>query len=151
MGTGTGVGRAPCAFFAFAPSAPPGFTMRRAGFLCLAALDFNAEAVTTFKANFDKDTLALRKDLTKFSPARLAAQLGVNSVDVIVGGPPSQGFSTVRQVDSANHGSRVRKDKRRYLYRIFLEYVAAFRPRVFVMENVLGIQSATKSGFLRNY
>ena len=92
-----------------------GFTLglERAGFRCLAAVDFNAEAVTTFKANFSKDTLALRKDLTKFSPARLAAQLGVNSVDVIVGGPPCQGFSTVRQVDSANHGSRVRKDKRR--------------------------------------
>ena len=126
-----------------------GFTLglERAGFRCLAAIDFNAEAVTTFKANFRKDTLVLRKDLTKFSPARLAAKLGVNSVDVIVGGPPCQGFSTVRQVDSANHGSRVRKDKRRYLYRIYLEYVAAFRPRVFVMENVLGIQSAAKGKF----
>ena len=68
----------------------------------------------------------------------------MNSVDVIVGGPPCQGFSTVRQMDSANHGSRVRKDKRRYLYRIYLEYVAAFRPHVFVMESVLGIQSAAK-------
>ena len=93
-----------------------GFTLglERAGFRCLAAIDFNVEAVATFKANFGKGTLALHKDLTKFSPAKLAAQLGVNSVDVIVGGPPCQRFSTVRQVDSANHGSRVRKDKRRY-------------------------------------
>ena len=121
--------------------------LERAGFQCLAALDFNSEAITTFKVNFSKDTLALRKDLTRFSPAKLAALLGVNSVDVIVGGPPCQGFSTVRQVDAANHGSRVRRDKRRYLYRVFLEYVAAFRPRVFVMENVLGIQSAAKGKF----
>ncbi len=121
--------------------------LERAGFQCLAALDFNPEAITTFKANFSKDTLALRKDLTKFSPAKLTAKLGVNSVDVIVGGPPCQGFSTVRQVDAANHGPRVRRDKRRYLYRIFLEYVAAFRPRVFVMENVIGIQSAAKGKF----
>lgn len=126
-----------------------GFTLglERAGFRCLAALDFNPEAITTFKVNFSKDTRALCKDLTKFSPAKLAAILGVNSVDVIVGGPPCQGFSTVRQVDAANHGSRVRRDKRRYLYRVFLEYVAAFRPRVFVMENVLGIQSAAKGKF----
>jgi DNA (cytosine-5)-methyltransferase 1 len=121
--------------------------MQRAGFKVLAAIDFNEEAIETFKANFKKDTLALHKDLTKFCPTKLAAMLGVNSVDVIVGGPPCQGFSTVRQVDAANHGSRVRKDKRRYLYRIFLEYVAAFRPRVFVMENVLGIQSAAKGKF----
>jgi hypothetical protein len=66
----------------------------------------------------------LHKDLTKFTPARLAAKLGVNSVDVIVGGPPCRGFSTVRQVDSANHGSRV-----------------------FAMENVLGIQRAAKGKF----
>ena len=121
--------------------------LTRAGFRCLAAIDFNEEAVATFKANFPKAILALRKDLTTFTPAKLAAKLGVNSVDVIVGGPPCQGFSTVRQVDAANHGSRVRKDKRRYLFRAFLDYVAAFRPRIFVMENVLGIQSAAKGKF----
>ena len=53
---------------------------------------------------------------------------------------PCQGFSTVRQVDAANHGSRVKRDKRRYLFRAFLDYVSHFRPRVFVMENVLGIK-----------
>lgn len=121
--------------------------MQRAGFRVLAAIDFNEEAIATFKANSTKDTLALCKDLTKFPPDKLAAKLGVNQVDVIVGGPPCQGYSTVRQVDSANHGSRVRKDKRRYLFRVFLEYIAAFRPRVFVMENVLGIQSAAKGKF----
>ena len=121
--------------------------MQRAGFRVLAAIDFNEEAIATFKANFPKDTLALCKDLTKFTPDKLAAKLGVNHVDVIVGGPPCQGFSGVRQVDAANHGSRVRRDKRRYLYRMFLNYVAVFRPRVFVMENVLGIQSAAKGKF----
>ena len=95
--------------------------LTRAGFRCLAAIDFNEEAVATFKANFPKEILALRKDLTTFTPAKLAAKLGANSVDVIVGGPPCQGFSTVRQVDAANHGSRVRKDKRRYLFRAFLD------------------------------
>ena len=121
--------------------------MKRAGFQVLAAIDFNEEAITTFKANFSTETLALCKDLTTFTPAKLAAKLGRNTVDVIVGGPPCQGFSTVRQVDSANHGSRVRKDKRRYLFRSFLDYVAVFRPRLFVMENVLGIQSAAKGKF----
>ncbi|MSU57466.1 MAG: DNA cytosine methyltransferase [Pedosphaera sp.] len=121
--------------------------MQRAGFRVLAAIDFNDEAVTTFKANFSKDTLALCKDLTKFPPDKLAAKLGVNHVDVIVGGPPCQGYSTVRQVDAANQGSRVKRDKRRYLFRPFLDYVAAFRPRVFVMENVIGIQSAAKGKF----
>ncbi len=120
--------------------------MQRAGFKVLAAIDFNEEAIQTFKANFP-GVLALCKDLTRFTPDKLAARLHLNQVDVIVGGPPCQGFSTVRQVDAANQGSRVRRDKRRYLFRPFLDYVSAFRPRVFVMENVLGIQSAAKGKF----
>lgn len=129
--------------------------MQRAGFRVLAAIDFNEEAVATLKANLGAPNPAglppvkhaLRKDLTTFTPDKLATKLGVNTVDVIVGGPPCQGFSTVRQVDAANHGSRVKRDKRRYLFRCFLDYVAAFRPKVFVMENVLGIQSAAKGKF----
>ncbi len=126
-----------------------GFTlgMERAGFRCLAAIDFNPEAMAVFHANFSEVTHALEKDLTRFAPEKLAALLGRQQVDVIVGGPPCQGFSTVRQVDAANHGSRVRRDKRRYHYRHFLAYVGFFRPRVFVMENVLGIQSAAKGKF----
>jgi DNA (cytosine-5)-methyltransferase 1 len=120
--------------------------MQRAGFRIVAAIDFNEEAVGTFKVNFPA-TLCLRKDLKKFSPNRLIEKLGVNHVDVIVGGPPCQGFSNIRQGESANHGSRVRKDKRRWLYKSYLDYVAAFRPKVFVMENVMGIQSAAKGKF----
>jgi DNA (cytosine-5)-methyltransferase 1 len=117
--------------------------MQRAGFKVLAAIDFNNEAIQTFKANMAKDTLALHKDLTKFSPDQLAAQLGVNQVDVIVGGPPCQGFSTARQRDGANHGERrLIPDERRQLFREFLCYVGYFKPRIFVMENVLGIRSA---------
>ena len=119
--------------------------MMRAGFRCLAAVDFNAEAISTFKGNFkDRVPHILEKDLTKFLPEHLSALLGKEKVDVIVGGPPCQGFSNVRQVDWANHGSRVKRDKRRYFYRFFLDYVRHFQPRIFVMENVLGIQSAVK-------
>lgn len=126
-----------------------GFTlgMQRAGFSCLAAIDNNQEAIAVFAANFPSVPHALGKDIAKFNPDKLAALLGGKSVDVIVGGPPCQGFSNVRKVDWSNHGSRVRRDKRRYLYREFLRYVQYFRPAVFVMENVLGIQSAAKGKF----
>jgi DNA (cytosine-5)-methyltransferase 1 len=121
--------------------------MQRAGFRCLAAVDNNHEAIAVFAANFPNVPHALEKDLAKFSPDKLAVLLGGNTVDVIVGGPPCQGFSNVRKVDWSNHGSRVRRDKRRYLYREFLRYVQYFRPKAFVMENVLGIQSAAKGKF----
>ena len=89
-----------------------GFTlgMIRAGFDCLAAIDFNPQAVAALKANLaDKIQSgltpvrhALERDLTTFPPAELAATIGAQRVDVIVGGPPCQGFSTARQRDRSN-------------------------------------------------
>lgn len=121
--------------------------LTRAGLRCMAAVDFNPEAVEVFRANFPDVPHVLEKDLSAYTPRQLAALIGSDRVDVIVGGPPCQGFSTVRQVDAANHGSRVKRDKRRYLFRAFLGYVDYFQPKVFVMENVLGIQSAAKGIF----
>jgi DNA (cytosine-5)-methyltransferase 1 len=121
-----------------------GFTlgMVRAGFNCLAAIDSNKEAIAVFRENFPDVPHALDENLTEFTPQQLAALIGDQNVDVIVGGPPCQGFSTVRQRDGANSGPRMVEDARRYLYQNFLSYVKYFKPKVFVMENVLGIKSA---------
>ncbi len=116
--------------------------MERAGFAVLAAIDFNPEAIRVFKANFHDVPHVLLQDLTAFPPHELAKLIGTDEVDVIVGGPPCQGFSRVRQRDGSNSGVRMVEDKRRYLYREFLRYVDFFRPKVFVMENVPGIRSA---------
>lgn len=116
--------------------------MERAGFQCMAALDFNAEAIATFRMNFPDVPHVLECDLTKFPPAELEKLIGTNRVDVIAGGPPCQGFSSARKVDGANHGERLKEDPRRHLFREYLRYVEHFQPRVFVMENVLGIQTA---------
>ena len=60
-----------------------GFTlgMQRAGFRVLAAIDFNDEAIQTFKANFSSDTLALREDLTEFTPEKLTAVYSYGSIE----------------------------------------------------------------------
>ena len=121
-----------------------GFTvgMERAGFKCLAAIDFNAESVATMQANLSHIKHVLHRDLTVFGPDDLSELIGVKQIDVIVGGPPCQGFSTARKVDGANHGERLKDDPRRHLYQELLKYVEFFRPKVFVMENVLGIKTA---------
>ncbi len=129
-----------------------GFTLGllRSGLRCLAAVDLDPVAVATLRSNLidrSRPDLpivehALERDIRKFKPHELAALIGTDRVDVIVGGPPCQGFSTARQVDGANHGARLKRDARRYLFRDFLRYVDFFQPRVFVMENVLGLRSA---------
>ncbi|MCX6857391.1 MAG: DNA cytosine methyltransferase [Verrucomicrobia bacterium] len=117
--------------------------MKNAEFECLAALDFNHEAIKVFKANFPEVTHALEKDLTQFTPSELEKLIGTREVDVIVGGPPCQGFSRARQRDGANHGPRMIEDPRRQLFQRFLAFIEHFKPKVFVMENVLGIRSAS--------
>src|SRR5882672_2256754 len=121
--------------------------LKRAGFKCLAAIDFDDSAVKTYKTNFPHVRNVLKKDLRRYQPEKLGDLLGHRRVDVIVGGPPCQGFSHARHVDGANHGKRLVFDPRRYLYRKFLSYVAYFQPRVFVIENVLGIRSAAGGEF----
>jgi DNA (cytosine-5)-methyltransferase 1 len=126
-----------------------GFTlgMLRAGFDCVAAVDFDEFAAATLKRNLPNVTNVLQKDLTKYRPEELAELIGTAHVDVVVGGPPCQGFSIARSADGANHGRRLKADPRRRLYREFLKYVDHFQPKVFVMENVLGMRNAAEGEY----
>ena len=53
-----------------------------AGLRCLAAIDFNHEAVEVFRANFPTVPHLLERDLSEFSPSELASLLGVERVGV---------------------------------------------------------------------
>lgn len=113
-----------------------------AGLNELAAIDFNDYAVKVFKSNFPETVNVINRDLRFFSPEKLKDIIGGKEVDLIVGGPPCQGFSTVRQRDGSNSGNRIIEDDRRELYQELLKYVRFFNPKIFVIENVLGIKSA---------
>lgn len=124
--------------------------LMRAGYQCVGAIDSDKVATQVFRENLSEfrhpklraAKNVLNRDITDFPPEEFAKLIGHVRVDVIVGGPPCQGFSTARQVDGANHGARLKHDERRYLYQHFLCYVEFFQPQVFVMENVLGMRSA---------
>jgi DNA (cytosine-5)-methyltransferase 1 len=116
------------------------YGLEMAGLECLAAVDFNAVAIETFNLNH-KQPVGLKRDLTQFEPEELAEIMGTNEIDLIVGGPPCQGFSTARTQGGANFGKEFVDDPRRDLYKRFLKHVEFFKPKIFVMENVLGIKS----------
>jgi DNA (cytosine-5)-methyltransferase 1 len=121
--------------------------LKRAGLRCLAAIDSDKHAVATYRENFPNVEHVLEQDLTTFMPDRLHQILGRQKVDMIVGGPPCQGFSRVRKVDGANFGTRLVQDPRRLLYRNYLQYVEYFSPSIFVMENVPAIRNAAGGEF----
>jgi DNA (cytosine-5)-methyltransferase 1 len=122
-----------------------GFSLgfEQCGFRVVAAIDSDPHAISTYKLNRPKMTeeAILLADLTQFSPEDLSKKIGLNHVDVILGGPPCQGFSSVRQVDGSNSGKRLIPDSRRDLYKEYLRYIDFFQPIFFAMENVLGMRT----------
>jgi DNA (cytosine-5)-methyltransferase 1 len=104
-------------------SGPGGMSLgfRRAGFRIAAAVDFDKSAVATHRANLGNHVI--QADLTREAPFTAAS-------DVVVGGPPCQGFSSA--------GLRRPGDHRNTLIARFSEIVAAQRPTAFVFENVEG-------------
>lgn len=116
-----------------------GFSLgvKNAGINIVAAVDFDAQAAATYRENFSHPFF--NADLRTFTPDKMRAEIGCREVDIIFGGPPCQGFSRVK---GGNHGTRIVEDDRRQLYRPFLDYVSAFRPKMFVMENVPGLKTA---------
>ena len=68
-------------------------------------------------------------------------------VDLIIGGPPCQAYSIVGRSRSADG---MKSDLRNYLYLEYMKYLNHFRPRMFVFENVLGLQSAQNGKYLED-
>lgn len=122
-----------------------------AGFATAVAIDHNAIAVETLEANFGHaGTTALVRDLSTFRPEDLDAYLAANqkqrSFDVIIGGPPCQGWSSVGRGkirSLRNPGGRRQEDSdpRNELYKNFLRFVEFYQPSAAVMENVPGMLS----------
>ena len=64
---------------------------------------------------------------------------------VLIGGPPCQAYSLVGRSRMRNHDGLI-KDARHFLYREYLEVIRKFKPTIFVMENVKGLNTAKVNG-----
>src|SRR6266481_5379010 len=104
---------------------------RTAGFRVLCGADSDPDACATFTQNFpEAETVC--GDI-RSTPVRERFLSAAASADVLVGGPPCQGFSQVR-----NH-ARLADDPRNALYREFVSAIGVLHPSAFIMENVLGL------------
>lgn len=104
----------------------------RAGFDVRLAIDNWEDALLTYRYNH-KNTDTLNADLLHLDPAKVEQDFNTHVVDVVIGGPPCQGFSIA--------GKRIIDDDRNKLYKSFVRFVDHFRPKAFVMENVPNILS----------
>lgn len=104
-------------------------------FEVLFGVDLLPRSIETFKLNHGS-ARAVAGDVRRFPAETVGAELRLapGDVDVIIGGPPCQGFSSIRPHRGTNDD-----DPRNSLFENFAHYVAHFRPRVFVLENVVGL------------
>jgi len=102
-----------------------------AGYEVLLGVDHEEIALKTFKHNHG-GAIAFHGDLFKKETLLdMARLIKTKKVDVIVGGPPCQGFSLT--------GSRQEDDARNTLFQSMVEAVKLFQPKAFVLENVPGL------------
>ncbi|EFO81536.1 C-5 cytosine-specific DNA methylase [Oscillochloris trichoides DG-6] len=105
-------------------------------FFVAAGIDAEPAAVMTHKYNFLSKGIAC--DIREISdPRELLATLGLPRVDVIIGGPPCQGFARIgkgkiRSIELESHYEEVLNS----LYKEFMRFVEILQPLAFVMENV---------------
>ena len=108
---------------------------REAGYQCLYGNDCMQEAVNTFSANHP-EAWGDARDIGKVEPARIRARLGMKrgALDVLVGGPPCQGFSI-------NAPERFLNDSRNSLFKDYVRFIDEFKPKTLLFENVPGLLS----------
>ncbi|QNK57426.1 DNA cytosine methyltransferase [Paenibacillus sp. PAMC21692] len=116
----------------------------QAGFDVAASVEIDEKACTTQRQNHP-DTQVLQADLTQLSPEELTKVTGIKQFDVIIGGPPCQGFSLIgTRLGTGKGFGEFGEDPRNKLYKEFVKYVRYFQPKMFLMENVPGLFSMHK-------
>ena len=136
-------GNAPTVISTFAGCGGSSLGYKLAGFRELLAVEWDNNAVETFRLNFP-EVPVYHGDIAKLTGAecmRLAG-VGVGELDVFDGSPPCQGFSTA--------GKRKFDDPRNSLFREYARLLKELQPRVFVMENVTGmVKGCMKQAYLQ--
>ncbi|MCI6058636.1 MAG: DNA cytosine methyltransferase [Clostridiales bacterium] len=96
------------------------------------ANEFAPQAVAAFKKNYGDNIPMIAGDICGITDKEIEERLNGEEVDVIIGGPPCQSFSTVGQ----------RKyDDRAKLSNQYLRLLEKIKPKMFLFENVKGILS----------
>lgn len=108
---------------------------KQAGYTCLYGNDIMPEAIETFALNHPQ-AVADCRSVELVEPAEIRQRLGLQpgELDVLVGGPPCQGFSI-------NAPERFLSDPRNKLFRHYERFLEEFQPKAFLFENVPGLLS----------
>lgn len=108
----------------------------KAGYEIVSAVEFDEKTSQSYTYNHKK-TKMIVEDIKNIDNEKLFKK---NEADIIIGGPPCQGFSMA--------GARIRTnfidDPRNYLFKHYFNIVKIVRPKIFILENVKGLLNLNK-------
>jgi len=115
--------------------------IKAGGYEIVTAVEYDKQIAKSYKHNH-ADTQVIADDIKNVDNDEVFSR---HCADIIIGGPPCQGFSMA--------GARIRKnafldDPRNYLFKHYFNIVKIVEPQVFVMENVKGISTLQKGAIL---
>lgn len=110
----------------------------KAEFENILAVEYDKCFAETYSFNFPKHNLKVA-DIKNISNEEIKKLIGNNKIDVIIGGPPCQGFSIAGKI-----GRNFIDDERNQLFKEFVRFVEVIKPRIFVMENVAALKTHNK-------
>lgn len=108
--------------------------LETAGFQTIVCVDNDPESCKTLRYN-RSSWKVVEVDIRRFEPA--------GTFDVVVGGPPCQGFSTAGKGDPS--------DPRNFLWREYFRIVAGVKPTAILLENVAGMLSRKNSHHMEEF
>lgn len=115
--------------------------LENAGFDLVHAVEVDDDARETFADNrAGVEPSDLSGDIREIDTAEITSLVGRERVDLVVGGPPCQGFSEVVSPDGS--------DDRNHLFHNFVDWVAELDPGAVLFENVRGMQKTADGKFL---
>jgi DNA (cytosine-5)-methyltransferase 1 len=127
-----------------------GVGFEQAGFEHVFSADFDSAVAKTFEHN-NPNIPFIEGDLSDEKVFNdIKERFSGKEIDIIVGGPPCQGFSMFgkrRFVNSKDYN--VHDDDRNKLIFTYLDYVKHFKPKWFLMENVQGLTTLDGGSFLK--
>lgn len=108
------------------------------GFQHILSVEYDSKIAETYKYNFPNHQLIV-DDIINIKNKDILSLVDNKEIDVIVGGPPCQGFSL-----AGKFGRTFMDDPRNQLFKEYLRFVKILKPKLFIIENVARLVSHNK-------
>lgn len=119
----------------------------KAGYVTKLATDFDEDCEKFCEKNTPWIPF-LRADINDIDNDIIKKYVNNEEIDVLIGGPPCQGFSTIGARISADEKKRRQKDARNVLFKQYIRVLKIIQPKVFLMENVVGMLTLDNGSYI---